>query len=380
MLNWLSRRVVPTCGSRIGVSVLVLTLAFLGTAGSAQQDNYGFSINPHEVTDMFFLDSSQGWIVVADHDRSQFYMFETHNAGDTWTEWKVPDGIFRISFVSGSIGWCLRQVRGSHEGRERIYLLRTKTSGQAWKQVSLVPVSSQVQTAYSRTDLTFIDGSQGWFIGSSYSAPVLETSDGGKSVHRVDNLPGNPGNIYGLYAREDAGVWIYGQGFVWHSKNRGRTWTSPVNLKALGTNRDAFNVSDIFFSRDGRGWLAGQDPDGMILRTDDDGEHWERMRDDENVGNFSSIWFWDDRNGCATGYPAALTCTKDDGATWATRDVLPKAEGHQAKWFTKLVLLGSNRGWLLRSGGYLYHTTNGGETWEPFDPLSATTRKRLQTW
>jgi photosystem II stability/assembly factor-like uncharacterized protein len=93
------------------------------------------------------------------------------------------------------------------------------------------------------------------------------------------------------------------------------------------------------------------------------------VREDEEIGNFSSVWFWDDNHGCAVGYPTFMACTQDGGAKWVTRNVLPTAKGNQSEFFSKLVLLKSGRGWLLRAGGFLYSTVDGGQTWHAFAPL-----------
>lgn len=364
------------CGlSSVSRVLTILLAAILLIAASStarrqlQVDSYAFAINHHEVSDLFFLNSSAGWMTLADHDHGQFYLFHTVDGGKTWTQRKAPDGVFRIWFVSKSLGWAFTQVNGNHDS-EQVYLLRTENGGRAWASVSPVPVTSQSQTAYSRASLAFLDGLHGWFVGSSAQAPVFETSDGGTTIREVHDLPFK-GNVQQVYAKQGDGAWILGLGFVWNLRNLGRTWSSPVNLASLDTSAFAFNVSGIFFSKDGHGWLAGQDPNGMILRTKDYGRNWQRVLDDQEIDNFSSIWFWDRMNGCAAGYPTFLTCTQDGGSTWSSRDVLPAAKGEQSELFSSLVILRSGRGWLLRSGGYLYKTDDGGKAWQTFDPLIA---------
>jgi photosystem II stability/assembly factor-like uncharacterized protein len=361
------RHVISARGLQAIAAVLLSAVLLPSLARSAnQQDDYSFSIDRREISDLFFLNGSVGWIAATDHENGKCYIWATTDGGEDWTKWSAPDGMFRIWFVSPSLGWALRQVGSSGRGDEQVHLLRTESGGQAWAEVSPVPVSSQVQTAYSRASLAFLDDLHGWFVGSSARAPVFVTSDGGVTIHQVENLP-DRANVYRVYARQSQGVWIYGEGFVWHSTDSGKLWTSAVNLRALKTNPYAFDASDIYFSRDGRGWIVGQDPYGMILETGDHGRHWERVREDEEIGNFSSIWFWDDAHGCAAGYPTFLVCTQDGGEKWVTRDVLPSATGNQSESFSKLVLLKSGRGWLLRLGGYLYCTQDGGQTWRGCD-------------
>jgi photosystem II stability/assembly factor-like uncharacterized protein len=41
-----------------------------------------------------------------------------------------------------------------------------------------------------------------------------------------------------------------------------------------------------------------------------------------------------------------------------------------ASWaFSEVFMLGSCRGWLLQLCGFLYETTDDGQTWREFDPL-----------
>lgn len=359
-----------TVGRLWAIAAVLFSAVLLSTLiGSAnQQDDYSFSINRPEVSDLFFLNESDGWITVANHEDNTYYTLATTNGGKDWTKWNAPEGMFRIWFVSKSLGWALKQVPSVNGKGQQVYLLRTETGGKTWNQISAVLVTSQTRAAYSRATLAFVDGLRGWFVGTNAFAPVLETYDGGRTIHMVPSLP-ILGNVYGIYALPNQGVWIYGAGFVCHSKDLGKTWTDPVNLKMLDTNAFAFNVMGMTFSETGRGWLVGQDSDGMILKTEDFGVHWKRVLEDQDIGNFLSVSFWDNSNGCAVGYPTFLTCTQDGGITWASRDVLPPAKGTQSELFSKLVVLKSGLGWLLRAGGYLYSTADGGQTWQVFDPL-----------
>lgn len=340
----------------------------LGATSGARQDQLSFSINSHEISDLFFLNSSSGWIAVANHENGRYFVFRTINGGKTWTRWDAPLGIFRIWFVSQSLGWALKQTPNDNGKTPQVYLLRTQTGGKTWRQISAVPASSQAEPAYSRAALAFIDSLHGWFVGSSAFARVFETSNGGNTIHIVPNSP-KMAVINGIYAKRNQGVWVYGDGVVWYSKDLGNTWTNPINLNELNTNAFAFNVSDIYFSESGQGWLVGQDFSGLILKTEDFGRHWRRVLEDDDVDNFWSVSFWDSSHGCAAGYPTFLTCTRNGGKTWVSRDVLPAAKRDQSELFSKLVLLKSGRGWLLRAGGYLYSTADLGETWHEFDPL-----------
>jgi photosystem II stability/assembly factor-like uncharacterized protein len=334
------------------------------------QDDYGYSISPRQVSDLFFLDSTRGWISVDDHSQNQSFLLRTTDGGNTWTERKAPKGIIRLSFLSARIGWALVEssVRDG-SGSRAFYVASTSDAGDNWTSLQVMVEAAEGAV----TDIAFINEKHGWAVGNGLygKSLVLETFDGGKSFHKLPDLAESIKLARGISAGEKEGVWIYGLGSVLHSTDEGKTWQKSVDLHELGTNTNAFDISSAFFWSSGRGWLAGQDPDSIILGTEDFGRHWTVALRTQEAGNFRAMSFWDEEHGCsASFYPVLLFCTDDGGLKWKSRDVLPPASGDQAKFFIRLIMLKSGRGWALRAGGYLYDTNDGGHSWKPRDVIN----------
>jgi photosystem II stability/assembly factor-like uncharacterized protein len=349
--------------------VLTLALAIYGGAQKIE-DSYGYAVNTHAVSDLFFLDGSQGWMVVEDHSANMSFLLKTGDGGKSWGRWDAPQGITRLFFLNGKLGWALSSTVAPSGGHTTEYLLRTTNGGKAWTSETII---SDAEEAGVVGDLAFINDKLGWAVGNgpTGAALVLVSSDGGATVHSLPGLSKLMRFCRGISASEESGVWIYGDGSLLHSADRGKTWQTAVDLHRLGTDADAFSVSSAFFGSSGRGWLFGQDPEGMILRTEDFGKHWNVSFRSKEVGNFEGVSFWDERHGCAVSfYPVLFFCTKDGGLTWTSRDSLPPARDNQAGFFERLVILKSGQGWALRAGGYLYETSDGGKSWRDVDALT----------
>jgi photosystem II stability/assembly factor-like uncharacterized protein len=377
---FLSHRVLGFLFRRVAVLILIASLAIalliscvVGSVSAQQmQDDYGYSISTHQVSDMFFLDSTYGWMIIEDHSQNQSFLLKTADGGKMWSKRQGLKGTIRLNFLSPRTGWALvESVADGAKGKSTFSLARTSDGGGGW--ISTGPIVEAADGVL--TDVAFVNEKHGWLVGSAPygSGLVLETSDGGKSFRKLPNLSKFMKACNGIRAEKE-GIWIYGLGSVLHSSDEGKTWQESVDLPKLGTNADAFDISSAYFWNNGKGLLAGQDPDAIILETEDFGQHWKVALRTEEAGNFRGMWFWDVEHGCSTSfYPTLLFCTDDGGLTWKSKDVLPQASDEQAQFFTRLIMLKSGRGWARRAGGYLYQTTDGGQSWRDLDILKELT-------
>jgi photosystem II stability/assembly factor-like uncharacterized protein len=244
------------------------------------------------------------------------------------------------------------------------YVVRTDDGGKTWTRPPAHPLSRSQWASISR--LTFADSKHGWACGDVGGVPIiLETSDGGEDFRALAGLPKDIGACYGVYFRPSAGLWIYGSGFVLHSGDDGKTWEEPPDITQLGIDL----VSSAFFFDDGRGWLFGHGPGWSVLSTIDFGRHWQPAPGTDARAILNSAWFSDAARGCTVGNSSTLLCTSDGGLTWNARTVLPGQRPSGIGDFTRVVMLPSSRGWVLRVCGFLYETTDGGRSWRAFDPL-----------
>jgi|HubBroStandDraft_4_1064222.scaffolds.fasta_scaffold04609_2 photosystem II stability/assembly factor-like uncharacterized protein len=332
-----------------------------------------FNTNTHEVTTLFFLDLSHGWVVVEDHDRQQFRLFRTDDGGIRWKRWQIPSGVFRVFFVDPQLGWALKLVQGKAPDDQAFHLLRTDDGGKSWKDTSSKPIiDSRAAWHGSAREFAFVDSRRGWVIGagppvnSQLVALILQASDGGRSVHRVVDIPKSLWACSGIFASRQAGVWVYGEGYVIHSNDFGATWEPASELKPLVVG-DPFLPRSILFRSSGRGWLSGTSMKAVIWGTEDFGKHWRKEMEMGDYLSFDNLSSWDDDHVCAT-MNSDLFCTANGGSTWQQKkDVLITSPG--AGLITKLVILPSGRGWFLCQGGWLYQTDDAGRTWVALDLL-----------
>ena len=333
-------------------------------------DQYSYSTSRVEVTDLFFLDSTHGWIAVRQHDSGRFHLFRTQNGGNSWTSCKAPHGIFRLFFVNPSVGWALKPVPNAGLSESSAYIiLRTDTGGRTWRPLLSESVAQANRDGFRVSFLAFSDTQNGWFVGAGPHgiAIVFHTSDGGETIQRLVQPHVSIKNPFGVLTQDHA-VWVYGHGFAMNSQDGGKTWNS-LDPREFGTTPDLFWISSGFFWKNGRGWLVGSTSTGVVLGTGDSGGHWDVQLDTGHPNHIDAISSWDEKNACVVAHPTYLFCTIDGGSTWMKRESLPLPSKRQANFFTRLVMLESGRGWALRGGGYLYETTDGGNTWHELDLL-----------
>jgi photosystem II stability/assembly factor-like uncharacterized protein len=368
----------------LALALILCLLACLPAPMGAQifnRDVYSYRIAHREVTSVFFLDSARGWLTLLDHTRHRSYLFQTRDGGRTWRSRGAPWGLSHLYFLNSRLGWGLTYETASRgftgwlgtepDGSATVYLVRTRDGGKTW--VRVFPTHAPPATIAA---VAFATDEDGWLVGGGPDGTgiVLKAAEGGRQVRRAAGLPEDLQACLGVYASRAVGVWVYGAGFVLHSGDEGMTWERPPGIMSLGIKPDSFWISSAFFLDSGRGWLAGNGPDWSLLVTNDLGRHWRRAAGSWGGAALLDVWFSDPQHGCAAGASTTLFCTADGGSTWDARNVLPAREEGQADFFTKVVMLGSGRGWVLRAGGFLYETTDGGQTWRPFDPLEGAKR------
>lgn len=339
----------------------------LGGIGSSKAQNYSFT--KHPVEDVFFLDASNGWMVVYDADR--YYLLRTTNGGGSWSKFPIPRGTNRVFFLDPQIGWALVLEPSSSESA-KTYLFRTRNGGKIWERSANKAFARCVVTQDCSlvNGLAFTDRKHGWMIGqrSGCGGQVWQTSDGGHTVHLL-KLPAVTGAASGVYANHAGSIWIFGENFILSSADDGKSWKAGLVSTGLLKGRAELFLESGFIFENGVGWAVGGGGAGAILSTNDFGSHWQLALESNQLTIFMDLSFWDHMHGCAVGFSTSLFCTVDGGRNWSEKPVLPKATGMQSVIFSKMVMLNSLRGWVLRAGGYLYETTDGGDTWSEIDPL-----------
>jgi photosystem II stability/assembly factor-like uncharacterized protein len=146
-------------------------------------------------------------------------------------------------------------------------------------------------------------------------------------------------------------------GVVLLSDDMGKTYRQaqavPVDVTLTG----------VHFTDTRRGWAVGQW--GVILRTEDGGEHWSVQRSDVSTDRpLFALHFFDERQGVAVGLWSLVLVTDDGGVTWRGVDLTPP-EGAKKADLNLLGLFADARGRLYATAekGMVLRSDDRGRSW-----------------
>lgn len=247
---------------------------------------------------------------------------KTTDGGKTWTSALDYDsmGLYSIAFTSGKAGWIVgAEPKASGMGVDKgvanskshaPLVLKTVDGGLNWQKVDIDETTLAAKGARfsSFSDLCFGRGDKVWFVGDS---GVVEASTGETSL-KIEDIRVTKSGLNSVACDESGEVWAVGDdGLVMHLSDG---WT----VKVINKNAFFMRVKVI----EGKVWIAG----GV-------------------------------RTGQDTPVKGLILGSPDKGQTW--EDKTPPA----AESFFDLYNNG-NQGWLVGAAGAIYHTSNGGQSWQ----------------
>ncbi|MGJ7498013.1 WD40/YVTN/BNR-like repeat-containing protein [Variovorax sp. RT4R15] len=185
-------------------------------------------------------------------------------------------------------------------------VLLSDDGGKTHRQAGTVPVNVPL------TSVSFVDERQGWAAG--HAGVILHTTDGGENwiVQHSDVHQDRP--LFGVHffdAKHGVAVGLWS--LVLTTNDGGVRWqTVPMPIPD-GAKKADLNLLSLFADHRGRLFAAAEK--GMVLRSDDQGQHWTYLA----TGYKGSFW-----TGIATGDGALLAAglrgslyrSEDDGRTW----------------------------------------------------------------
>lgn len=316
----------------------------------------------YSVTDIFFSDSEHGWAIVDDAKNGRL-LARTGDGGSHWSVQTTRSDLFRLFFLDSTHGWALT-VDSPDNDAPRTSLYATEDGGVTWVLRSTL-IRSKPGTSETILDFVFLDSLHGLFVGEGTGGIglALETRDGGKSSQTIEAIAGKE-NLFRISAPDKNKVWIFGANTIVASFDGGKNWTYQMDSGHMVDRWRDLLLNSGVVQRSGRGWAAGSG--SAILATTDFGKTWRTVfkRTD---GWFDDVSFSDAEHGCAVGASYLLDCTTDGGRTWFSRDILPHKEHHEGDIFSRILLTGPSRWWILAEGGFLFRSDDGGGSWREVD-------------
>lgn len=287
----------------------------------------------YKLEDVFFADAFNGWAVGRKTYAPSLWgqvILHTSDGGATWAEQyemaPPPESSFSyfrldaVTFVDGQNGWAVGSSELFYENgwQEHGAIVHTSDGGQHWSEQG-EELTDDLSPEFF--DVQFFDGQNGWAMDNGHSDPTTgeetfffaRTTDGGAHWTWV------PTGVPGMLA---VGFEIV-QG--------GMCFTDPMN-----------------------GWAVGGL--GNIAHTSDGGTTWEAQVHEAMYPHMLQVTFTDQ----STGWIAAengFFSTSDGGQHWTQRSLDIGGDLHDVKFPNR------STGWAVGDGGTILHTADGGVTW-----------------
>lgn len=169
---------------------------------------------------------------------------------------------------------------------------------------------AKVPTRTPLTSVVFANDQQGWAAG--HDGTILGTSDGGKSWTILRQHRGKEEVLLSIWFEDAEHGLAVGQfGLALETVDGGKSWNEIVLLDGEAGER---HMQHVFSAGDGVLLIAAEG--GTVLRSSDNGKHWQAI----NTGNKGSFWVGAalaDGSVLMAGMRGHVYRSKDRGLTWA---------------------------------------------------------------
>jgi len=284
-----------------------------------------------KLSDVFFLDQNQGWIVTETDT-----ILHTTDGGAHWEiQLSGSDyALTAVQFLDEHNGWAVGDL-GT--------ILHTTDGGQTWDRVE-----SDVYDLID--DIQFVDETNGWAIGEN--GLIMKTTDGG-ATWTSTIFPADSAELKDVIFVDRNHGWISGSldeaSLVLRTTDGGESWETVWHDTLV------CNFTSVFFIDSLTGWVGGMR--SAILKTTDGGLTWQvqnlNPEEDENEegeggggpSHIRDLFFVNENFGFAAGHKGSMLYTMNGGETWSFLPV--QAE----RPVNSLSFVDEEHGWAITSAG-----------------------------
>ena len=310
----------------------------VGASGSIwETPNGGTDWNPiispvsNDLNDVFFYNSTTGWIVAEDK------LLKSTDGGTVWNTVysSFPYSMKSVFFITDKIGW----VCGAYGEIEK-----TTDGGSTW--TDQVPVQLSYGWFYS---IYFIDADHGFAVGSS--ASYARTEDGGAnwSMSETEGAATN----YSVFFSTATKGWIVGDAEPQETTDGGVSWGNVP-----GFTRERFGwqtMHDVKFEDNLHGFIVGNG--GETAATIDGGTNWTVTTTSSGI-NLFAVDMGSTTTAWAVGHTGVIEKTTNNGTAWTNQYKPITSQTLNSSFF-----IDSNTGWAVGKNGTVIKTINGGNNW-----------------
>ncbi|HEY9284285.1 MAG TPA: YCF48-related protein, partial [Pyrinomonadaceae bacterium] len=204
----------------------------------------------------------------------------------------------------------------------------------------------------------FADSKRGWAGGDE--GLVLRTEDGGGTWEQ--QVSGVPDGVNDIYFRNKEDGHLLAANRVLVTEDGGRTWRAAARFAPADFDGASPELYSVRFTAKKRGWIVGSVSrgdrvlDSLLLRTDDGGTTWQRVRAPVKV-ELLHLDFRGERRGWIVGDRGTILHTADGGETWRQQRANTTATLYHVEFED------DETGWAVGERSTILRTTDGGATW-----------------
>jgi photosystem II stability/assembly factor-like uncharacterized protein len=215
-------------------------------------------------------------------------------------------------------------------------LYHTKNGGLIWNKTSIGDPNDFFYGIH------FFNRTHGW---TTSHGNMYKTTDGGQRWESVESWTFDDDLGIGIHFVTPLEGWIIGFLGVYHTENGGSTWEREVNrggwAMSFVSETEAWTIADDWLAHmtDGETWVEQTLPRTSLLPS--------------RAPYFSNILFLDINNGWIVGDESEVVYTPNGGRDWFSQE-FPHDNRVSAVDFINVT-----HGWAVGRGGYIYRTTQG---------------------